>query len=377
MRSLVAIFLIASQLFVGAKAFAADEVIHLLGINAEDNAGKTSIYFQFSKPVSAANMEVRFLRRTIEWDLKNIQLKKDKIFKSVGYSQVSNVYVSQADATTTRIRVNMDNGATASDFHDRLSFVKEGSSLILTMDSAVALSSNAIKEMSRVYTVAKNNEAKMVDHLAASSTLTVNSTPAVAANSEAVEPLPVENTEAVAAVTSLENKSESEIPLNAKSAVDSSSSTPSATRMAIGLVAVLLLGASVFLVGKKINAKRLSAPFSHDSIKVISQKYLGPKRNLTLVRVAGEYMLLGVTDANISLIKTLSIVEDEIPELSPGDFSSAIKNLTQSSKPEVRLTARASADDMVDEIEDSFSVSSLNDVKTIMRKRKYIDEADV
>lgn len=345
---------------------------YLSAVKSEEKSGKIYLHFQLSQAATLNQVEGHFLRRTIEWDLANVKLKKDKIFHTVGMSGISNVYISQNGEESTRIRVNLDEGQQASAFADRLSFTQEGKVLSLVMNTAVALNANLTKEMTRSYSVGDGIEWSVNNTLKVSSKETKPT--AVAAAPVAVESVttPVEASvpteESTTSLVVDDTKSESEIPLNAPKAVDKSASS-SAGRMAVGLAVVLLLGLSVFFVGKKINSKRLSAPFNHDSIKVISQKYLGPKRNLTLVRVAGEYMLLGVTDHNISLIKTLSVIDDEIPELTPGDFGAAIKNLTQKE-------TKAPVDAQAEEVEDAFTISSLSDVKNVMRKRKYIDEAD-
>jgi flagellar protein FliO/FliZ len=380
MKSLVTILLLQILAF---SALAAEET-HLLGVKSEEKAGKTYVQFQLSKSVALGNIEARFLRRTVEWDLKGVQLKKDKIFQNIGTSQISNVYVSQSDATTSRIRVNLQAGSTASDYSERVSFSRSGSTLTMVMDPSAAFAANTPKEMSKVYPVAESAEAKYTEQLAATQTLKVGSNTTSAAIetvtpvAEATAPMATGADEDVVLSTeSIENKSESEIPLNVKKAESKALGSGSASRVAIGFGVIALLAFSAVMVGKKINRKRLSAPFSHDSIKVISQKYLGPKRNLTMVRVAGEYMLLGVTDNNITLIKTLSIVDDEIPELSPSDFGTAMKNLTSKTTNKKALSSKSQAvDDLTEEVEDSFSVSSLSDVKNIMKQRKYIDEVD-
>ena len=60
--------------------------------------------------------------------------------------------------------------------------------------------------------------------------------------------------------------------------------------------------------------------------KVLTQHYLGPKKSLAIIRVAGESILIGVTDQNISLIKSLSLLDDDIPEETPAAFQVAEKS---------------------------------------------------
>ncbi len=50
-----------------------------------------------------------------------------------------------------------------------------------------------------------------------------------------------------------------------------------------------------------------------NKIRVLTQHHLGPKKTLAIVRVAGESILIGITDHNISMLKSLSLLDDEIP----------------------------------------------------------------
>lgn len=59
-------------------------------------------------------------------------------------------------------------------------------------------------------------------------------------------------------------------------------------------------------------------------IRVIENRYLGPRRSLMLVEVGGEYLLLGVTNDRVSLLKQIDMVETG--ELIPDErFSSVLQ----------------------------------------------------
>ncbi len=348
-------------------SFAADDAF-LKQIHVEPSGTATMIHFDLSKDVNLEQLEVRFLRRTIEWDLTSVQLKKDKMFIDVSGSEINNVYAATHDSKGVRIRVNLNNEKTASNYHEQIRFIKNKTKVTMILDGTVAVLNHNIKELSRMYDIKSESITAMEEHIAKQSVLKVEETqtPTVmsATGSSAVA-APSENEELL-----IEGKDEKEIPLatsTPKAAVTASSSL---SRMVVGVMAVCMLLASVYFVGRKLNQKKSGAVFNHDSIKVVSQKYLGPKRQLTLVRVSGEYLLLGVTDHNISLIKQLSVVDDEIPDLVPQDFKTAVKKVENRDREE-------ELDTQAMDVEDSFSVSSLNDVRKIFHKRKYIDENDV
>lgn len=352
--------LLLTTLLSTLQVFAADP--NQLNSVSFEEVGKTpTLTFEFEQPLSIDNVEARFIRRTVEWDLAATKLKKDKLFINVSKSDINNVYASHNDDNSVRIRVNMDHGKMASNYHERIQYSINGKKLQLKMDPAIPLITNNVKEINRVYGIAGMVDAvpedkKAEEHLAAVSTMKV-----AAAGTEDSEALAIDA-----------NAPENEIPLKAKKSTASASGMPSLKRIAAGFFVLALLLASALLVTRKMKNKKAGVSFSADSITVVSQKYLGPKRNLVLVRVTGEYLLLGVTDHNISLIKNLNVVDDEIPELSGS------KNFGEElNKKETASNKYAPEDSMQDEEQDSFSVSSLDDVKKIFKKKRYIDEMDM
>jgi flagellar protein FliO/FliZ len=343
-------------------AQAADSNV-LKGIKVEHKGTQTMVHMDLSQDITQEQIEARFMRRTIEWDLTGVQIKKDKMFIDVGDAEISNIYASQPDSKGLRIRINLNNEKVASNYHEQVHFVKSNKHLTMVFDGSVAMLNHNIKELSRMYDVKSDSMAKMEEHIAQNSTLSADASESE--NTMALGKI----TEVVAPVAAVEDlKDEKEIPLAPKNAKVEASSASSMGRLAAGFLALVTLVGSLFFVNKKLKEKKSGAAFNHDSIKVVSQKYLGPKRQLTLVRVSGEYLLLGVTDHNISLIKQLAVIDDEIPDLEPQNFKATVKKVDRRA---LELEAQT------DEIEDSFSVSSLSDVKKIFQKRKYIDETDM
>jgi flagellar protein FliO/FliZ len=56
-------------------------------------------------------------------------------------------------------------------------------------------------------------------------------------------------------------------------------------------------------------------------IEVLHQMHLGPRKSLALVRVSGEVMLVGISDHNINMIKSIALIDDELEETVKGDFN--------------------------------------------------------
>lgn len=80
-----------------------------------------------------------------------------------------------------------------------------------------------------------------------------------------------------------------------------------------------LAGAGYYVVRRYSHKSKQGQ--SNMQIKILSQHYLGPKKSLAIVRVAGESILIGVTDQNISMIKSLALLDEELPQVLPKDFS--------------------------------------------------------
>lgn len=81
-------------------------------------------------------------------------------------------------------------------------------------------------------------------------------------------------------------------------------------------VSYLIVGL-IFILGFYF-IKRRSTYFAHTNgmpkIKILDQHYLGPKKSLAIVNVSGESILIGITDQNINLIKSLSLIDDEVKD---------------------------------------------------------------
>ena len=119
--------------------------------------------------------------------------------------------------------------------------------------------------------------------------------------------------------------SESDIPVNLEAHKKTAQADSPWVRMIMMLIVVggLSFGALIFIRRtKNKNGAKTDAP----EIKVLTQHYLGPKKSLAIIRVAGESILVGVTDQNISLIKELSLLDEDIPTNVPKDFNQSLED---------------------------------------------------
>ncbi len=91
------------------------------------------------------------------------------------------------------------------------------------------------------------------------------------------------------------------------------------SRLLLSLGLVLTLAIAIGYGAKYWTRKRLGYQ-DQTKIQILSQYHLGPKKSLVIVQVAGESLLLGMTDQSINLIKPLALIDDEIPTTSPSHF---------------------------------------------------------
>ncbi len=86
--------------------------------------------------------------------------------------------------------------------------------------------------------------------------------------------------------------------------------TGSVIKMVASLAIVLsVMFAIVFLV-KKYLGRKIGLTGQDQKIKVLTSTYLGPRKSIALVEVAGEKIVVGVTAANITMLTKLGREED-------------------------------------------------------------------
>lgn len=119
---------------------------------------------------------------------------------------------------------------------------------------------------------------------------------------------------------------ESEIPLNLEAEKKNISSDGMAGRVFYSIAILAILGGGMFYFVKRYSIPKTSK--SQAQIKILSQHYFGPKKSVALIRIAGESMLIGITDNSINLVKSLSLLDEDVPEEIPQNFSRTLESKT-------------------------------------------------
>lgn len=135
-------------------------------------------------------------------------------------------------------------------------------------------------------------------------------------------------------------------------------------RLVITLMVVCAFLGAVLFGLKRWAARRSKNTVSPTKIQILTQHHLGPKKSLAIIQVAGEAILIGITDQNISMLKTLALIDDEVPGLVPKNFSDELDREDDE--------ARNSADQqLADEgfETDNFAMRGLSEVRDMVSTR--------
>lgn len=175
--------------------------------------------------------------------------------------------------------------------------------------------------------------------------------------SPAPESAPVSASVSAPAEEKASTLKETEIPVHLEAAKKTVVSENPMVKMLISFSIIGILGCAAFYLIRKYRFQNPNTQATQ--IKILSQHYLGPKKSLAIVRVAGESVLIGITDQNISMIKSLSLLDEDIPEESPKDFPSLFSKKTkldsfEAEEPEKR--------------EDDFTFSGIKDFVSVKLK---------
>jgi flagellar protein FliO/FliZ len=151
---------------------------------------------------------------------------------------------------------------------------------------------------------------------------------------------------------------ETEIPVHLDGEKKASTGDSPLFKVLMSLSVIGILGCGAFFWFRKY-AKPGNGKSQATQIKVLTQHYLGPKKSLAIIRVAGESILVGVTDHNISLIKELSLLDEEIPETTPKTFKTVFSMGSANDNVDFAGENETTEQDLAER--DEFSISGIKD----------------
>ncbi|GEM_PF-6692007 len=183
----------------------------------------------------------------------------------------------------------------------------------------------------------------------------VVSNPALDAAAKSKAGLDVDAALAQAKKDAMARLPENEIPVLTKIKDEKKEAGGSLTRIFITLGVLLLTFGAASYGLKRWSARSAGSRNQNTRIRVLTQHHLGPKKTLAIVQVAGESILIGITDHNIAMLKTLSLIDDEVPEEVPNSFAGAMTDIE--------------FDDDLDESGSNFALRGLAEIRDVVSQR--------
>ena len=305
--------------------------------NVETNSSEDElvIKFNFKNRLGKHDHPV-FFKKSIEIDFPLVYAKPAKQFIKTGDQQISQIYVSQFNEKKTRVRLIFGEGQEG-DYENRFHLLKEGNSLEIRIDRKeidvlgefLARTTEKIKENEQIESLDSiNTHLKIKNNIK----LTTEIPEETQTASNSYGNLKEDMAGKIKKVSFTENKKWEtnkkllETPPNSLKKVsfgflktnDKNDSNPvslesSGFKMAMTLSMVLGLIFLLFFGFKKYVLKNTMFGGGGKLVQVLSTNFLAPKKNITLVEVAGEILVLGISDQNISLLTSIrepSRIED-------------------------------------------------------------------
>lgn len=314
------------------------------------------VRLEFNKPVSDW-VEPVFYEKSVQIDFPGAFIAPSKKSFPAESSTISKVFASQFDGETLRVRFQTKPGAT--DIEERFKLVSQGRFIVVRFDTASKETSSIVSaKASPVKKPYKNSEIMDDDQLSqflsrASekikskeeeilSKADANTYSAKVAEKETIEkkpeikvkragmgmaPLVDQIKKAALSDSGTENKNQK----SSKTKVTTKENTgfslkdsrptgkpmeiiPSGMKMLSMFALVLGLMFLIFFGFKKYVLKNTAFGGGNKLVNVLGTWFLGPKKNIALVEVAGEVLVLGISQENITLLSSITS-EEKIEEI--------------------------------------------------------------
>lgn len=354
----------------------AEELAILQGTEAFREGDSFVTELKFSQPVDAKGTSLEFINQTVQLNIKGATISTGKDIKRLEDEKIKSVFTYQYEPDLMRTRI-IYHSTDAQTLNGHVKVEANGNTLRVVVNdpagvkneerTAAAVTHLPPIDLDRELDKALKLEAPEVSDeeaelMAAASQIGVTSEDKVSSKVEedrtTAEAPPAKESDIAL------GKVESEIPLNINTKEAKAEASSPWTRLLISLVVISIVGMGL-IVGVKRYAKDKVQVGGNIKVKVVSQHPLGPKKSLAVIHVAGESILIGITDHNISMIKSLALIDDEIEEEVPSNFDQEIAKASAKDtyRPSsVNKVSQNVAQKSATEAEDEFSIGSIKDL---------------
>ena len=320
----VSLCVISSPINLEAKVDLASMNL-LENIETKSTENELVIKFRFKNRIKNFEQPI-FFKKSIQVDFPITYSRPAKKFLTTGNDQISQIYVSQFNEKKMRVRFIFGKGVQGN-YKSRFHLQKKDNLLIARVDLSEVDLLDRLLARATEKTKSNNNQParqlnkKYKDHK------TINKPVAVQAKQELVvesdtfknnypdkmkKASLTKNQQWKEDKKKLEKKSNSVAKasfgfLNSgdKKLIKPGSLVESGFKMVMTLSLVLGFIFLLFFGFKKYVLKNTVFGGGEKLIQVVSTNYLAPKKNISLVEVAGEILVLGISDQNISLLTTI------------------------------------------------------------------------
>jgi flagellar biosynthetic protein FliO len=298
----------------------------LENVEIESAADDLVVKFHFKKPLVHLRDPI-FFDKSIQVDFPLAYSQPAKQFLKTDDSQISQVYVSQFNSKTMRVRFILG-AETEGDYENRFHLQKEGNSLFVRIERGeadilgqlLARTTDKFNENKQTNNINKTNEKFKEERIPEPKPLVFEekqSTPSNPDDSKLnlAKKIKTASYDKKPKWKTSQNKIDKSSNLVKRTSFglhppeDKTKSEPvslfsSGLRMITTLSLVLGLIFLLFFGFKKYVLKN-TAFGGGKLVQVLSTNFLAPKKNIALVEVAGEILVLGVSDQNISLLTSI------------------------------------------------------------------------
>ena len=322
----VSLFTLLSPLSLEAKVNLSN-MNRLENVETQFTEDELTIKFYFKKALVHLR-EPLFFEKSIQVDFPLAYSQPAKRFLKTGDSQISQIYVSQFNSRTMRVRFLLGKDEEG-DYKNRFHMEKDGDSLVVRvkrgetdiLGQLLARTTEKFNEKKQKNKINKFN-ANMIEEKreVKSQPLLFEAKKSISSNSD---DLKLDSPKKIKTASynkrpkwkTAKNKTGESSSLIKKTSFglqppeDKKKSEPvsllsSGLRMVTTLSLVLGLIFLLFFGFKKYVLKN-TAFGGGKLVQVLSTNFLAPKKNIALVEVAGEILVLGVSDQNISLLTSI------------------------------------------------------------------------
>ena len=313
-------------------------------VKANTDGEKFTAVYQVSEPIENKEFNINYRPRSIELNFAGASLAEKSIVR-VDHTFVDRIYSANKDGKVFS-RIILKEGLVAKDYEKRVGFEIKDNKVVLKIADKEVFPTSAAADLD----AALDKEVERVLSQDLPEKQTVKTTGITV-------PIKVSKQH----VKTEEHKKESEIPvLTEKNDSKAAETENPYGRMIMSFVVIGLFGAAMAMMTRWWK-KKSSKSTDNNKIRMVTQHFLGPRKSLAIVRVAGETMLIGVTDHNISMIKSLSLLDDDDmenidPAKSFGDVLQAQTAVTQNASAPVVAKTEIDSDE-----EEDFSFKQIKD----------------